>query len=388
MSGNNNNKLLLNVAIKKDYVRKSDGASAIYIRVSLSSERKKIPLNIFVPVKYFDTKKQRVKTGHPHSRDYNLIIEKGLADINKIEISYRLSGNPFTLELLLEEYFNPSAKVDFIKFWELQMETQKLVLKDSTYRNQLATLRKIKRYKSSIFFHEIDLIFVQKMILFFKKEKKNEKNTISTLTKNLKKYLGIANKAGIHTPLHFTDVPHQRMTGTISYLTGEEINKIYQYYSSDFIKESHKIVAAKFLFSCFTGLRLGDVIEIDPKLFVDSTLLIFKASKTDKVQRIKLNKTAKHLVDDGYLFGCFAAPTIRKYLNEICNTVGINKRVNYHMSRHSFATNFLLQGGRIEVLQKLLGHSDIKETMIYVHVIEDVTNEQIMFLDNVIKPAK
>ncbi|WNO07833.1 integron integrase [Teredinibacter sp. KSP-S5-2] len=48
---------------------------------------------------------------------------------------------------------------------------------------------------------------------------------------------------------------------------------------------------------------------------------------------------------------------------------GIHKRVTAHTFRHSFATNLLLSGTDIRTVQDLLGHSDLRTTEIYTHVI-------------------
>jgi integrase/recombinase XerD len=376
-------KLTAKVVIKDDYVR-ADGTCALYIQIFLNKEKKKIPCQISVKSVDFDKTKQRVKSKNTLYKDYNLIIEKMLGDINKIEVNYRLSNIPLTLTSLLNEFDNPTSRIDFIKFWEDEMVRQKEILKPDTYRQQMTMLNKTKAFKSPLYFYEINEDYIQDLKVHCKKKLKNTDNTISSLLKSFKKYLHIANKKGIVTPVSFDEIKNKSFKGNRTFLSPVEIRSMHKYWESEFVNETHKNMLSMFLFSCFTGLRISDVNNLTDENIIENTLA-FTAVKTGKFQRISLNVSAKKYLDPDFLFKKeYTGEYMNRQLKDIAKICGIRKNVSFHVARHTFATNFLICGGRVEHLQKILGHSKITDTMIYVHIVDSISDIQIHNMDDIL----
>ena len=72
---------------------------------------------------------------------------------------------------------------------------------------------------------------------------------------------------------------------------------------------------------------------------------------------------------------------IQSAFKTTCKRAGIRKPVTFHTLRHSFATHLLEDGVNILIIQKLLGHSNIKTTLIYLHLAKNYINTATSPLD-------
>ncbi|MCY4043459.1 MAG: tyrosine-type recombinase/integrase, partial [Cellvibrionales bacterium] len=81
-----------------------------------------------------------------------------------------------------------------------------------------------------------------------------------------------------------------------------------------------------------------------------------------------------------------ADSTLRKAIKIASKRAGITKNVSCHTLRHSFATHLLESGADIRTVQEQLGHSDVKTTQIYTHVLQRGANSVRSPLSDLLNP--
>jgi integrase/recombinase XerD len=171
-------------------------------------------------------------------------------------------------------------------------------------------------------------------------------------------------------------------------LTVEEVKRMIEATEN----AKHRLVIS-LLYGC--GLRLQEVRSLMKDNFdFEEELIHIKLSKGKKDRFVKIPSSIKknlrnYMKIDGSkaLFtsqrgGKLSTKTIYKIVQNAARRAGITKRVYPHLLRHSFATHLLEQGVDLRIIQKLLGHSDIKTTQIYLQVSQASIKNVKSPLDN------
>ncbi len=373
------------VSVKTKFVprvyQNKEGLSLLYLHITGNKTRNRIPLDIYVPSKNFCKQTQRLKDSDEQSKDLNLIIDNLQSKITSIKTTYRLANKVLDVNSLTEEFVNGIPRINFFAFADWFLQKQKAQLAIGTYNKQLYMLNKWKRYKKVIYFTEID----QRLILNLRQWMSNQGNLKTTIESNvatLKKFLSAAKKHGILLPIAIDEIKVGSTTGNRTDLKPSEVNKLFEFYKSSFINEQNRLILGYFLFSCFTGLRVSEVLSIHRNQF-DEGFFEFFEKKKNRMQRRNINASTRTLL--AHCDRLFIEKKDSIYMNRqikvITKNCGITKKISFHVGRHTFATNFLRAGGDVVSLQNLLGHSSISQTMIYVHIVESEVNEKVFLID-------
>ena len=84
----------------------------------------------------------------------------------------------------------------------------------------------------------------------------------------------------------------------------------------------------------------------------------------------------------------YSPSSVAAIVKRAASKANISKKVTPHVMRHSFATHSMDAGTAMPKIQALLGHKDIRTTMIYTHLIKDDISKIESPLDRLMKQRK
>lgn len=131
------------------------------------------------------------------------------------------------------------------------------------------------------------------------------------------------------------------------------------------------------------GLRLGELLGLRVEdVLWDRMQMLVKGGKGKKDRMVMLSDTLKQLLEryfdeyqpeywlfEGVKSGVAYSPrSVQNIVKQAAKNAGVRKKVTPHTLRHCFATHLMDGGLDSRFIQELLGHKDIKTTLIYTHV--------------------
>jgi integrase len=369
-----------------------EGTSQVFIFVYMQKKRVTFQTGVYLTPNQWDEEKCVVKKSIKGSDKMNLVIRDVAAKVNDILVTFQLKNIPVTPEALRMEYSRSSYGFDFIDFMERAIDERKGEITDSTMRLHKAILAKLQAYKSRIITDELTEEFFVNYNRYMKTTLKNDLNTRHGNIKTIRSYINIAVRKGMLEKNPVGKNPVKRGNTNRIFLTEEELKAMIELYRKKTLSESRQHVLRYFLFGCFTGLRISDIRRVTLDNIVGDILVIipYKTKNvTGKTIKIPLSTMAKQLIEDegpyrinGNIFNCIAEQNMRGYIKLVAKECDITKEISFHCARHTFATIFLRNTHNLAALQKVLGHANVRETMVYAHTLTEDVEKEMKFLDN------
>lgn len=245
------------------------------------------------------------------------------------------------------------------------------------------TIRILKDYAGErMLMDQIDKTFCQNYLDYLQAEyrsrgKRVSNYTLHTYYRVLNGALNAAVRAEIIKSNPFTKISKSEKIrlpeSKRSYMTIEEVRALIA------TPMKNETVKQAYLFSCFCGLRISDIIGLRWKdVFVDrgQYRLAVSMQKTKEPIYLPLSPEAlKWMPERGdkmaedHVFDLPSLTMINVLLKPWAKAAGIDKRFSFHTARHTFATMMLTLGADLYTTSKLLGHADVKMTQVYAKIV-------------------
>lgn len=248
-----------------------------------------------------------------------------------------------------------------------------------------------------------DVALHDRLLGFLRNEKKLAQNSIWKVVKHIKALLAyLGEDRGLTLALKVRQLKAAWV----------DVDKVYLLASDLKLLEAAALPAGlvrtrdAFLFCCYTGLRYSDLAELregNLHEWSGARVLRLTQTKTRTSVSIYLTAAASALLDKyrgtgQRLMPVMANQVMNRNLKKISELAGLREMVEVvttelgevvkrqvpkhelvtmHTARHTFATQSLLRGMAMEVLQKVMGHTRIQTTMIYAKIIEDFQHQEM-----------
>ena len=361
-----------------------EGNAPLYITFYLGKEKLMLPCKVSVPAAKFDEKSGLLKGNSKEAKDINLIVSNLKARVNDILVKFRLRNQALTKDIFMREYNNPSDYKTFHDFVKEHMKTYSRRIEMGTFKHHLSCMKKFKAYNELLQFQDLTPDYLTDYLIYMKKELGNTEITAQRNMSTIKIYVTAAYRKGYIEENPFQEFHIKRIKSDVDYLTEEELMQFVQLYYQITLPE--KLQLTFFLFMCFTSMHITDARMFCIEQVNNDVLTYYRVKNRNcKPEPIKIPMPvpAEKLLEEwaegreeGRLFrNVQCDQVVNRQLKAIAKELGINKKISAKTGRHTFATIYLRKTKDLSSLQKLLGHSNIRETMIYAHVMDESKRE-------------
>lgn len=371
--------------------RNAHGEDPIYIRLEAGNRRQYLSLKLRVKPTHWNPRLGEVRKSHRDYTSLNRVIQRKVDEAKTGMYALMAKGEEVTPAAIKEALRpTPSARHDFIACGLEYAEELRRLGKIPTSRRYFSIFRKLRTFSGG------QLPFSGLSVPFFRRYRahlvEHYGNAPSTVASNFRALKAIANRAIKDGLLSRDDNPFGGFSARepLSAKRKLTLNEIDALRSLDLENGSLQWhVRNYFLFSFYcAGIRFRDLCLLKPEN-VRGGRLEYSMRKTGTPKSLAMVPSAMAILAqykkraDGRVFPVLAGydistavkldravgsrnAMVNKILQELAELAGIETKVTFHMSRHSFADLARREGWDVYKISKALGHKDLSVTEAYL----------------------
>ena len=366
---------------KKTASKKTEGL--VQIEVKFDKKNKYLSTGIKL---YSDQWKNGQATNRLDYIEMNNQMENQIKNIRSFVNSLIDNNEPFSFDKL-DEFLNQREKSDlFIDFIRERMDAK--YEKENTIKSHNGLINALDNFGKIKYFSDLTPSNI-KLFDDYTRKRVNTQSSIYNYHKRLKVYVREAFFMGLikKNPYDGFKLSKGEQGISIKYLEPDELKQLEK---TEIYDESTSNAKDCFLFGCYTGLSYADlkkfnwetdVITRNGKYFIEDV-----RQKTGTSYKIQiLTKAYAILEKHNFVLPITCNVTYNKSLKVVSSCAKLGKPLTSHMARHTFAVFALNNGVRIEVVSKMLAHTDIKTTQIYAKILQKEVESGFDLLEEKLK---
>lgn len=373
------------------------GLAPIHIEIYRGGKnplRKFLHTNIEIRPSEWDNQKSIVSPKHPNNFHINKVIRDAIAKIEDYEYTLNSKGQTLTSALLDDFLIDQDKGSDsFFDFFKKEIDP---TLKRGTRKEHQYTLNILIEFRKQILFDEINLSLIQEFDRFMR-NKGLKQNTIHKHHQHINRFIKLATLKGklLDNKNPYAYFKSTKEKSDRINLSSDEMKK-FEKLKIDSSFPELQLAKDMFLFSCYTGLRFSDVQTLEKKHLVKSIDGISIYKKMEKVPKpvtlpldllfsgkpkLIINKYVSQNPNSSLIFPKISNQHVNRQLKILASLTKISMRLTFHISRHTFGSMMADISQNPYLIMDLMGHSDIKTSMIYIHRSQERINKQLRNLD-------
>lgn len=199
-----------------------------------------------------------------NGRAINLFLKSQIVRAESIVLEAERKNQTLTFRQFKDQFINIRSQ-DFFTFCRGEITKRENSGKYSkqTIKSNWLRLNKLKSFRSSVSFLDINLQFLEDYEVYLRVKRKNSVNTIFAAMKFIRTMLNAARKQKITDTYPFDEYKLVYEKNSRERLLSYELEKIQDIYNQNQLPNRQQKVLKYFLFACYTGLTWGDLVSLD-----------------------------------------------------------------------------------------------------------------------------